>query len=177
MQILEHVKSVPWLHQVLHRTEEYLRQGLQKASESAFTWVVQVKKMKAIYHILNLSSFDVTNNSLHIITFPFLFAVMFGDLGHGVVMACFALWMVLKEKSHKRKRSDNEIWTMFFEGRLIILMMGLFSVYTGLIYNDCFSKSLNIFGSGWSVRAMFTDQQWTVSHQNEHTKTCTLVHS
>ncbi|XP_064798616.1 V-type proton ATPase 116 kDa subunit a 2-like [Oncorhynchus masou masou] len=224
------------LNNVLHRTEEYLRQGLQKASESAFTWVVQVKKMKAIYHILNLSSFDVTNKCLiaevwcpvndltnlrgaleegsrkgdatvpsfvnripsndtpptllrtnkftsgfqsiveaygvgdyreaspvpyTIITFPFLFAVMFGDLGHGVVMACFALWMVLKEKSHKRKRSDNEIWTVFFEGRYIILMMGLFSVYTGLIYNECFSKSLNIFGSGWSVRAMFTDQQWT----------------
>ena len=49
---------------MLHRTEEYLRQGLQKASESAFTWVVQVKKMKAIYHILNLSSFDVTNKCL-----------------------------------------------------------------------------------------------------------------
>uniref|UniRef100_A0A673XC94 V-type proton ATPase subunit a n=1 Tax=Salmo trutta TaxID=8032 RepID=A0A673XC94_SALTR len=234
------------LNNVLHRTEEYLRQVLQKASESAFTWVVQVKKMKAIYHILNLCSFDVTNKCLiaevwcpvndltnlrgaleegsrkgdatvpsfvnripsndtpptllrtnkftsgfqsiveaygvgdyrevspapyTIITFPFLFAVMFGDLGHGMVMACCALWMVLTEKSHKRKRSDNEIWTMFFEGRYIILMMGLFSVYTGLIYNDCFSKSLNIFGSGWSVRAMFTDQQWT----NETLQTNTLL--
>lgn len=61
---VQHLVNVPWLHQVLHRTEEYLRQGLQKASESAFTWVVQVKKMKAIYHILNLSSFDVTNKCL-----------------------------------------------------------------------------------------------------------------
>lgn len=50
--------------QVLHRTEEYLRQVLQKASEAAYTWVVQVKKMKAIYHILNLCSFDVTNKCL-----------------------------------------------------------------------------------------------------------------
>ncbi len=50
--------------QVLHRTEDYLRQVLQKASESAYTWVVQVKKMKAIYHILNLCSFDVTNKCL-----------------------------------------------------------------------------------------------------------------
>lgn len=41
-----------------------MRQVLQKASESAYTWVVQVKKMKAIYHILNLCSFDVTNKCL-----------------------------------------------------------------------------------------------------------------
>uniref|UniRef100_A0A8C3A8L6 V-type proton ATPase subunit a n=1 Tax=Cyclopterus lumpus TaxID=8103 RepID=A0A8C3A8L6_CYCLU len=224
------------LNNVLHRTEDYLRQVLQKASESAFTWVVHVKKMKAIYHILNLCSFDVTNKCLiaevwcpvsdlanlrgalekgsrkgdatvpsfvnripstdtpptlsrtnkftsgfqsiveaygvgdyrevspapyTIITFPFLFAVMFGDLGHGMVMSLFALWMVLTEKNQQKKRSANEIWTTFFNGRYIILMMGIFSIYTGLIYNDCFSKSLNIFGSSWSVKAMFTNQQWT----------------
>ncbi|KAG5840337.1 hypothetical protein ANANG_G00187730 [Anguilla anguilla] len=226
------------LHTVLHRTEEYLKQVLNKASESVYTWVIQVKKMKAIYHILNLCSFDVTNKCLiaevwcpvndlpalrraleegsrksgatvpsfvnripsgdtpptlirtnkftsgfqniveaygvgnyrevnpapyTIITFPFLFAVMFGDLGHGVIMALFALWMVLCENDRKLKRTRNEIWNTFFEGRYIILMMGLFSVYTGLIYNDCFSKSLNIFGSGWSVKAMFTENQWTES--------------
>ena len=59
----EFVLSVVFL-QVLHRTEDYLRQVLQKASESAYSWVVQVKKMKAIYHILNLCSFDVTNKCL-----------------------------------------------------------------------------------------------------------------
>ena len=50
--------------QVLHRTEDYLKQVLHKASESAHSWVLQVKKMKAIYHILNLCSFDVTNKCL-----------------------------------------------------------------------------------------------------------------
>ncbi|XP_057687516.1 V-type proton ATPase 116 kDa subunit a [Corythoichthys intestinalis] len=223
------------LHTVLHRTEDYLKQVLMKASESVYTWVVQVKKMKAIYYILNQCSFDVTNKCLiaevwcpvdelptlrraledgsrkggstvpsfvnriptnetpptlirsnkftvgfqnivdaygvgtyrevnpapfTIITFPFLFAVMFGDMGHGLLMAAFAFWMVLCENNRKLKNTRNEIWNTFFEGRYIILMMGLFSVYTGLIYNDCFSKSINIFGSGWSVKAMFTAKAW-----------------
>ncbi|KAK9512266.1 hypothetical protein O3M35_000732 [Rhynocoris fuscipes] len=86
-----------------------------------------------------------------VITFPFLFAIMFGDCGHGTIMALFAIFMVTCEKSLERKNIDNEMWQIIFSGRYVILLMGLFSMYTGIIYNDLFSLKVTVFPSAWRI--------------------------
>lgn len=83
-----------------------------------------------------------------VVTFPFLFAVMFGDVGYGALVTMVSAAMIFWEQKLQRTKLD-ELSYMAFYGRYIMLMMGLFSMYTGLIYNDIFSRPLTIFSSQW----------------------------
>ncbi|KAJ4271639.1 H(+)-transporting V0 sector ATPase subunit a [Fusarium torreyae] len=84
------------------------------------------------------------------VTFPFLFAVMFGDFGHAIIMLSAALAMIYWEKS--LKKVSFELFAMIFYGRYIALVMAVFSVFTGLIYNDVFSMSMTLFPSAWEFK-------------------------
>ena len=56
---------------------------------------------------------EVNPGLFAVITFPFLFAVMFGDMGHGTILLFSALWMIFNER--KWARADlGEIVGMFF---------------------------------------------------------------
>ncbi|CAB3403407.1 unnamed protein product [Caenorhabditis bovis] len=212
------------LKTVLGQTQDHRHRVLVAASKNVRMWLTKVRKIKSIYHTLNLFNIDVTQKCLiaevwcpvaeldrikmalkrgtdesgsqvpsilnrmdtheapptynktnkftkgfqnivdaygiatyreinpapyTMISFPFLFAVMFGDMGHGAIMLLAALFFILKEKQLEAARIRDEIFQTFFGGRYLIFLMGAFSIYTGFLYNDIFSKSINLFGSSW----------------------------
>ncbi|XP_061382572.1 V-type proton ATPase 116 kDa subunit a 1-like isoform X2 [Danaus plexippus] len=212
------------LEQVMSKTKYYRCKALRTVSKQWDTWMVQIKKSKAVYHTMNMFTLDITRKCLigqcwvpdtdlqkvedmlaritekegsnvesfilksddadepptyhrtnkftkgfqalinaygdstyrelnpglyTIVTFPFLFSVMFGDVCHGIILLSFAGWMVWVEKDHMDKRSRNEIWNIFFGGRYVILMMGIFTLYTGFLYNVFFSKSIILTTPYW----------------------------
>ncbi|ORY99322.1 V-type ATPase, V0 complex, 116kDa subunit family [Syncephalastrum racemosum] len=100
---------------------------------------------------------EVNPGLFTIVSFPFLFAVMFGDIGHGLLMLLFAGWMVINEK--KLASSKDEIFSMFFGGRYMMLMMSIFSIFTGAVYNDMFSLSLNVFKTGFDWPTDYSSNQ------------------
>jgi V-type H+-transporting ATPase subunit a len=65
---------------------------------------------------------------------------------------------------------------MIYSGRYIVLLMGCFSMYflekfvsdiryTGLIYNDLFSKPISLFRSGWEWPEKFEVGQLVTAKQ------------
>lgn len=85
----------------------------------------------------------------YIVTFPFLFSIMFGDAGHGVILTLAGVYLLWNEKSFAKKQPGGEIGRIFFAGRYVILLMGLFSIQSGLLYNDIFSRTTHFFESSW----------------------------
>lgn len=52
------------LPKVLNQTEDHRQRVLQAAAKNIRVWFIKVRKMKAIYHTLNLCNIDVTQKCL-----------------------------------------------------------------------------------------------------------------
>jgi V-type H+-transporting ATPase subunit a len=79
-------------------------------------------------------------------TFPFLFGVMYGDIGHGTCLFLLGLYLMY---TFDPKAKYDEMVGGLFTARYMVVMMGFFGVYAGFMYNDFFSLGLNIFKSRW----------------------------
>jgi len=94
---------------------------------------------------------EVSPASLSVITFPFLFAIMFGDGGHAILLLIVSVLMCILYPKMKGKPM-NEIVDLLMGGRYLLVLMAIFSIYTGTIYNDFFSISIPFFPNTYHKR-------------------------
>lgn len=92
---------------------------------------------------------EINPTAFTIVTFPFMFGVMFGDVGHGIILLLASLFFIWKEKEWKNKKLHDLIQPAF-SGRYIILLMSLFAIYCGFIYNEVFSIPMDLAGTNWA---------------------------
>lgn len=87
------------------------------------------------------------------VTFPFLFGIMFGDIGHGLLLFLIASYLCLKKDYILQHHS---YLFLLLKVRYMLLLMGFFATYCGLIYNDMMAMPLNLFGSCYTNNAAET---------------------
>jgi len=93
-------------------------------------------------------------------TFPFIFGVMYGDIGHGgalFVIACYFLIFEEKFLEQQRRGEMGELMKYAFGSRYALILMGFFAFYCGAIYNDFISVPLQIFESQWNWNVNLTE--------------------
>ena len=81
-------------------------------------------------------------------TFPLLFGVMYGDLGHGAVLLAASTYLVVSGIAGK---SGGDMAAGVHTARYMLLAMSACGCFCGLLYNDFFSLTLNLFESGYAV--------------------------
>jgi vacuolar-type H+-ATPase subunit I/STV1 len=76
-----------------------------------------------------------------VVTFPIQFGIMFGDMGHGSLWLCIALFVFISGKK----------LGVAHDHRYLVLMMGFFATYCGTIYNEMFSIPFDLWGTCYNL--------------------------
>jgi len=80
------------------------------------------------------------------VTFPFVFGMMYGDIGHGSLLLLAGLFCVMNGEKLKYKLPIVNY------ARYLICQMGFFAVFAGFMYNDLFGiVSLPLFESRFEI--------------------------
>ena len=104
-----------------------------------------IRPFQQIIDLYGIPKYKEGNPALFtIITFPFMFGVMFGDICHGSIILLIAAYLCIRKDYLER---GNSILKGLVPNRYLFLMMGIFSTFCGFMYNDFASLPLNLFGS------------------------------
>eukprot|EP01065_Artemidia_motanka_P039850 TRINITY_DN4913_c3_g1_i1.p1 TRINITY_DN4913_c3_g1~~TRINITY_DN4913_c3_g1_i1.p1 ORF type:complete len:1080 (+),score=411.10 TRINITY_DN4913_c3_g1_i1:109-3240(+) len=137
---------------------------IDEVPETPPTWFdtnVFTETFQGIVDSYGVPRYHETNPAIWtVITFPWLFGIMYGDIGHGIMIFISAALMIAFEKKFIGQQL-NEIVEMIFGARYLLLLMGLFATYIGFLYNDTFGLMLEYSPS----RFLFPDEWEHFKHK------------
>eukprot|EP00299_Pterocystis_sp_00344_P016535 c8292_g1_i1.p1 GENE.c8292_g1_i1~~c8292_g1_i1.p1 ORF type:complete len:811 (+),score=184.16 c8292_g1_i1:27-2459(+) len=132
------------------------------------TWFVRNAFLDSFYAIIEGYGVpryqEFVPSAIYVISFPLLFGIMFGDVGHGFMLLFFSLLLVM-DSDRLFRRENGEILDIVFQGRYVLLLMSVFSIYMGFLYNEFFSLSFDLFGSAYRI-SKSGEAQCTAESQN-----------
>jgi V-type H+-transporting ATPase subunit a len=79
-----------------------------------------------------------------IISFPFFFGLMYGDIGHGSLMFVVGILMVTLIKDPN---------SPLYQAKWLIFLMGFFAVYCGFVYSEFFATPFPLFKSCYDIES------------------------
>ena len=124
------------------------------------------------YHEINPGYFTI-------ITFPFLFGIMFGDVGHGLILFFITLYLFnlanknrkkqgpinsdelpfINDKNNNNRREINildspedSMLKSSVQYRYFFLLCSIFGIFCGFMYNEFFAIPLNLFGTCYTSK-------------------------
>ena len=125
------------------------------------------------YHEINPGYFTI-------ITFPFLFGIMFGDVGHGLILFFITLYLFNLANKNRKKHGvinsdelpfinkinnnnnsreinildspEDSMLKSFVQYRYFFLLCSIFGIFCGFMYNEFFAIPLNLFGTCYTSK-------------------------
>lgn len=77
-----------------------------------------------------------------VVTFPFFFGLMFGDVGHGGIVLLLGILLLAKAR-------DPE--SALYKLKYLVFLSGAFATYCGFIYSEWFANAFALFPSCYDV--------------------------
>lgn len=124
-----------------------------KTTELTYMW-------QTIVDTYGIPTYQEANPAtISMVTFPFMFGMMFGDMGHGSIILALGLYLTIFADSLKKTALKP-----FVAGRYLLLFMGICSTYCGFVYNEFFAFPMQIFNSCYDLKMRY---EWASPDNND----------
>jgi len=98
-----------------------------------------------------IPNYDELNGGAFYSMYPFIFGIMFGDMGHSIFYLLVTLVIFLLEPIKRKQGRVDSTFESVFKFKWLLFFASVCSFYCGFIYNECFGLPIYFFKSHWQL--------------------------